>query len=118
MAVPSSVIRVASQEGTWPLWSGRSAYPERFIACDHTLPREKAHGTPEKLRSLSNGGTSNPRRTKLHLICAGWRRGMKKSTDLASERQGIKFYLPALAARTGDFCLTTDDFPFLMPCGR
>jgi hypothetical protein len=44
MAVPSSVIRVASQEGTWPLWSGRSAYPERFIDYDHTLPREKAHG--------------------------------------------------------------------------
>jgi hypothetical protein len=44
---------------------------------------------------------------------------MKKCTDLASERQGIKFYLPALAApRTWDFCLTTDDFPFLMPCGK
>src|SRR5262249_24660116 len=118
MAVPSIVIRVASQEGTWPRWSGRSAYPERFIDCDHTLPREKAHGAPEKLRSLSNGGTSNPRRTKLHVICAGGRRGMNKCKALASERQGITIYIPALAARTWDFCLTTDDFPFVMPCGR
>jgi hypothetical protein len=49
--VPSSVIRVASQEGTWPLWSGRSAYPERFIDGDHTLPREKAHGAGAVLKS-------------------------------------------------------------------
>ena len=111
-------IRVASQEGTWPPWSGRSAYPERFIDCDHTLPREKAHGAPEKLRSFRNGGTSNPRLTKLHLLFAGWMRGMKKCTDLASERQGITIYIPALAARAWDCRLTTDDFPFLMPCGR
>ena len=50
IAVPSSVIRVASQEGTWPRWSGRSAYPERFIAYDHTLPREKAHGAGAVLK--------------------------------------------------------------------
>jgi hypothetical protein len=58
MAVPSIVIRVASQEGTWPPCSGRSAYPERFIDGDHTLPREKAHGAPDKLRSFRVSGSS------------------------------------------------------------
>jgi hypothetical protein len=79
---------------------------------------EKAHGAPDKLRIFSNEGKSKPRLKKLQLIFAGWMRGMKKCTDRASERQGIKIYIPALAARTWDFCLTTDDFPFLMPCGR
>jgi hypothetical protein len=30
IAVPSSVMRLASHGGTWPPWSGRSAVPERF----------------------------------------------------------------------------------------
>jgi hypothetical protein len=43
---------------------------------------------------------------------------MKKCKALASEQQGINIYIPALAARTWDVCLTTDDVPFVMPCGR
>jgi len=31
MAVPSVVMRVANQEGTWPPCKGRSANPDRFI---------------------------------------------------------------------------------------
>src|SRR5262245_22447464 len=68
MAVPSSVIRVASQAGTWPRWSGRSAYPERFIAYDHTLPREKAHGAQAWRMRTSSGspkaGAADPARTR------------------------------------------------------
>jgi hypothetical protein len=33
-------------------------------------------------------------------------------------RHTTSLYIPALAASTWDFCLTTDDLPFLMPCGR
>jgi hypothetical protein len=41
------------QEGTWPRWSGRSAYPERCIDGDHTLLREKAHGAGAGLNSTA-----------------------------------------------------------------
>src|SRR4030095_16180596 len=33
-------------------------------------------------------------------------------------RYTTSLYIQALAASKWDFCLTTDDFPFLMPCGR
>lgn len=32
IAVPSSVMRLASHGGMWPPWSGRFAVPERFTS--------------------------------------------------------------------------------------
>ena len=93
MAVPSSVIRVASQEGTWPRWSDSSAYPERFIACNHTLPREKAHGARawlmrtgsvfEVVTRACHGATDGRKiHTPSNLVVAHWTSDVESTAPL------------------------------------